>query len=732
MAKKSQSKQRSQGGGRKSNSEPRLQVFSQFAGCNFQLSPSDYVNGFTEKKDNDSDQSDLQMNYMVVQNNVKVSDNKTLESRQPIEKLFDAPEGCKFTGVGKLIDEYLYMGCDDDNLYYSDLADAGSSMSEKVDITDNNGNSYSSPRWTEIARLDDKLVALSSDLNEDTGNSGMIWTGAFGQHALKNAKKVPDPDALSFSQLKAMGTLSIGEEETDDLAFRVGIRYTRVNEFGPTNISKELTFYASAPTTEWHSGQYLLITGSEPSGYNIGAVELYYVEDTYSDPAFLGRVDLSGDGGAWQFAWTGYLFDTSMWTIANLTAPTQNYTTGVEATRMTSIDGRAYFWGGTSDNGQRLYIGGNPGNPLSISTGTGGGYADVDPGTGQQIRMVCKYKTQSGSSIVTMLCDAENSQHEWRYNLVENNVTLSTEQSMKGWQTEQVSGSVGCKSYHGAVVCEDGLYAISRYGLALTTLTMEYNSQIRVNYVSDAIKPAFTLQYGHQLSDAQVLYLDGVIYIAFGSDKDETLDNVLFCYDVGLKSWWTYTIDIDEDILSLIQIDHCDHDEGIGIVTPSAVYLLPTTEIGIDGLIDDDDVTKHDHFFVMETGELSTQQPMQGFQRLVQFEFRFDRFIGDMRIELIGVDQFGRKVSTVKHITHDTCQYNLTEWMRIDLTLQSYKLRFTGNATFRMTHFIGKVYTLSNRIGLVWGFDDSQTHNQAYDIHPTFRCYNDIRKAIIP
>ena len=36
------SKQRSQGGGRKANSEPRLQVFKEFGGCNFELSPREF------------------------------------------------------------------------------------------------------------------------------------------------------------------------------------------------------------------------------------------------------------------------------------------------------------------------------------------------------------------------------------------------------------------------------------------------------------------------------------------------------------------------------------------------------------------------------------------------------------------------------------------------------------------------------------------------------------------
>ena len=79
-------KQRSQGGGRKANSEPRQQVFRDFGGCNFQLSPRDFTLG----KDVDQEQSDLQMNYVVIQNNASISANKTIETRNNLVTLFTA------------------------------------------------------------------------------------------------------------------------------------------------------------------------------------------------------------------------------------------------------------------------------------------------------------------------------------------------------------------------------------------------------------------------------------------------------------------------------------------------------------------------------------------------------------------------------------------------------------------------------------------------------------------
>jgi hypothetical protein len=91
---------------------------------------------------------------------------------------------------------------------------------------------------------------------------------------------------------------------------------------------------------------------------------------------------------------------------------------------------------------------------------------------------------------------------------------------------------------------------------------------------------------------------------------------------------------------------------------------------------------------------------------------------------------FGRDIVIRKTITHDTVTYDLKEWMRVDLRLMSYVLTFTGRARFRMTHFLARVYTMSNKVSQVWGFDDSISHRSAGSVHPTFKCYNDVRDAI--
>ena len=719
----SSSKQRAQGGGRTPNSEPRMQVFKEFGGCNFELSPR----AFTLGKEVDQEQSDQQMNFVVVQNNAGIVSNKTIETRNNLVKLFDAPESRKFTDACILIGPELYIGLDDGELVYGTL-DAGTLNNVEV-LTHPTGLNH---HWKSFAYADNKLICTTAENQLYTTDS----SETISSHRVSNAIRVPNPIQLSFDDcLEAKGSLNISSTPGDAYPYRVAIAYAYINKFGPTKCSLQLPFYANYPVEEWHGGRYLKVNipdtvtveGTQRSlseYYGVKAIEFFYTTGNSSSLLFAGRTDSTDEQGTtWPFEWFGYLDATSMWPVANLIAPTDNFTEGAKASRVACIDSRMYFWG-SSFQPQRLYIGGNSGNLFSISPGTGGGFVDVEPGSGQDIRVVTKYKTQSGASIVTMLCNSENSSLEQRFNLVENEVSLSNEQTMKSWQAEQVAGAVGCKSYNGAIVCEDGLYSISRYGLALTTMTMEYNSQIRANYVSDPIKPAFTDKNHNLLENSAIVECDGVIYLAFGRN-DDNLDNMLFCYDIDQKAWWTVSLDIDEPILNILNIDYEKYREGIGIITKNSVYLLPLTK-------DDSPSTSANFPVTIQTGELSTQQPQQNWFYLSQLEFRFDYFIGSVLVELTGIDQFGRKVTTRKQISHSSTVYNDAEYMRVDLRLQSYQIRITGQARFRLTHFIAKVYVMSAKQGLVWGFDDSQSFRSDGDIHPTFLDYNDIRKAIIP
>lgn len=732
---KQSGQRRAQGGGRTPNSEPRIQVFKEFNGINFEnVNRSSGDIDIDVARYDDGDQTDLPMNYLFLQNNVATCSNKTMEVRDDLMTLFRAPDGVRFTGPAQVINSWVYLAKSDGNIAICDLYNRymGGEVVEatgNMTIVDHNEIGHT---WTSFEHYDDKLIALTQQ-NE-------IWTADTMSYTIENAIEVPDPTIQGLRSesnpngwgVQGYNGLTISETADTTHTHRINIALSYVNKYGPTRLSPITTFYVNIPMTEWGVlGTYPFASLSFDiiGGYGVMAAELYYsvnesttmlLFDRYENTA-VSDVDYTA-----HYDWYGYTDATDMWTVANLVAPTENYTMGVHASRLTVIDGRFYFWG-DHDQPQRLYIGGNPGNLLSISPGTGGGFVDVEPGTNESVRYVCKYKTQAGNSIVTMLCDSPNSHREKRFNLVENSVALSNEQSMKSWQAEQVAGAVGCKSYHGALVCQDGLYSVSRYGLALTTLTMEYNSQIRTTYVSDAIKPVFidAVDKGRRLSNAMLLECDNVIYMALGTGSDQrgNLDNVLFCYDIGLKAWWTHTIDVDEPILGMFHIDWQDGREGIGIVTGRHVYLLPTTNT-------DDKSSNVRHRFLIETAQLSTQMPQQGWQYLSQLEFHFDYFVGNASIAIKMTDMFGRPIFIEKKLSEESEQFDYVVRMRIDQRVMSYVIIMTGIARFRLTHWLARVYTMSNKIGQVWGFDDSIWHRSAGRVHPTFKCYNDVRDAI--
>ena len=583
--------------------------------------------------------------------------------------------------------------------------------------------------WTHLGYADDQLVGMTANQQ--------IWTGTVDSNVISNAMVIPDPDTpddqIAFADLKKVGSgVSISSSKDDpDFPHRLSICYTLINKYGPTKPSMFTTFYANKSLVEWTSSNYIQINGFAPNGKGVLAVELYYTDGDAQEPAFLGRVnvpdipeseELSGKK-KWSFNWTGYHVDTASWIVSNLSIPRSNYTGGVPSSKMAAIDGRLYFWG-NPQYPYRIWVGGNPGNRFSVAPGTGGGFVDAGPGIGTVIKDVLKFKTQQGASIVTTVTDNQNSSREARFNLVESTISLSNEQSVSGLLAEQVAGAVGCKSEHGAIAAGDGLYTVSRYGLAITTLTMEYNSQLQVMYVSDPIEPVFLKLSGEQLKSSVLHEINGILYMTFGK-LDETLDNVIFCYDIGLKAWWTYTIEINEPILNMISIDYEGAKEGLGIVTASGVYLLPTTQGNPPRVMPD-------HSVLIESGELSTVQPLQAVHHLTQLEFRFDYFIGEIDIIVKMVDQFGRIVTTRKRVRHDELQHQLAEHIRIDQVVESYSITIVGKANFRMTHFIANLYPKPARVGIVNGFNSSQGHGTSGVIRRTFNSYNDLRNTITP
>lgn len=721
-------------GGRTANSEPKLQVFTQFNGCNFELSPRDMGFFNVDHIDpSDSDQTDLQMNYVVIQDNLALTSNKTLETRNRIKKLYSLGDGLDFTGVAASVGRGIFAAVSTkekpgDLLYY---INAKTLQDYQIGFATSHPWENS---WTSFGIVGDDFIALCDEQIPATGQKGLMYwaplTANFPEDAqnlkLIRPTYIPDPPALTWNENLAEVNFEVSETKEKECQFRSVFYYCYVSKLGPTKGSPGFTIYTSRSAQEISTAASIDFKGTAPDA--AVAVEFFMTADDSMEPTFVGRVDTSTNKN-WKWSFTGFTGIDASEILANSTLPEENLTCGPDAKYHNIVDGRVYFW--RDDN--RIYIGGIPGNTLNVSPGVGGGYVDIAPTEDVMVRFVDKYKTQSGNNIVTVLCDSKRSSREQRFNLVKDSQTLDNVFETQGYSPEQVAGAVGCKSPFGALVCEDGLYSVSRYGLALTTMTMEYNSQIKANYISGPISPVFTDKKGVDLSNAILFEANGILYLTFGkkeSDNEEDIGNyesIIFCYDIANKAWWSYSLPISEPILNMIHLDYEDSQEGIAILTNKNIFFLPLTE-------DDSPTDKYDDGsqVMLMTGELSTKQPMQAYQYLSQIEYHFDYLLGNLDITVEGIDIFGRKIKVEKHIDYNETQYNLTEYMRIDLKLQSYKITMRGKVRMRLTHWISKVYTMSNKIGLVWGFDDRMSHNANGDIHPTFTYYNDIKKAIIP
>jgi hypothetical protein len=250
-------------------------------------------------------------------------------------------------------------------------------------------------------------------------------------------------------------------------------------------------------------------------GNSTTGIDLYARTDENINFVFIGHLDTgtpAAGGKAWTYKWYGSMTDITQWATSQLIKPTENTTEGPNATHFTCHDSRLYYWG-IPNKPYRLYIGGNPGSEFSIARGLGGAWVDIEPGSGYDIKGTAKWKTVSGANIVTIMCGNQNTTKVKRFNLVETNLTLTNEISYKCYMYEAVSNVVGCNSRWGYGVYTDGLYSLSRYGLMLTTMAMEYNSQMRNQKVSDTIDPIFTERIGKRLRDGRLVCINDIIVI---------------------------------------------------------------------------------------------------------------------------------------------------------------------------------------------------------------------------
>lgn len=765
------------------SSEPRIMSYRGWKGVNYadsQLTWDPLETGKDMFR-----QTDLPANFLLVQNNLVTSPLLGIETRFDSIDIGDVPSGRVFTGVSGVYKHWLFCVARDnqdngfyDNIYYRDLLDDDTETWTFITVKIGNTENPANYPIDEIGFFEGNLVAMARHGNEgvlllaklytegddsSVAIEGVDW-GNPGQPLINTIVDTPRIQNPNYAvSLEAVGMES-ATEATDTAPVRIEVCFAYTNRLGSTLTNSDskgtqliATMYVELSPALWTTKRYVKISGEDSSiipGSSVSGVDIYARELENIDWVFVGHVDVTpAQGGiSWEYNWYGNMSDISQWLNSQLMVPTENTTHGPDATHFECHDSRVYYWG-MPTKPYRLWIGGNPGAEFSVARGLGGAWIDIEPGSGYDIKGTAKWKTASGANIVTIMCGNRNTTKVKRFNLVETNLSITNEVTYKSYMYEEVSNVVGCNSRWGYGVFADGLYSLSRYGLMLTTMAMEYNNQMRNQSVSEAIKPIFSERLGKRLRNGRLVYIDGIIYIALSEEQQHegepiSLDNVILCYDTGLQAWYTFTHDQvyggargnDPDLLHhILAVDSDEFIEGLGAITDTQVRLYPTTGIQEDSV--------PEFQILLETGELMPRLPMQAFNYIQQLEFRFDYLVGDpyepATILIEGVDYYGRQFTIEKRINIKSRghhglegeQRNYVEWVRVEKLVESLRIRIKGKVRFRLTHINARLYTQSDRIATPYGFDASDKyynrHRGETKIHHYINDYDNLRRALV-
>jgi len=819
------------------NSEPKLQAFRQWKGINFsEVSP--LWNDYVQEVFTDDRQTDLPPNYLLVQNNLKTTNQAAVETVFKPVKWIDGPsihgsstytDGIHnltisgFSGVNYIDHEYGYFAAS------TAQGDAIFALDRKaIDITT---NQYDQPitylpnfmNWEDSGiftvtnqrvtdmrvYLNRMIVMVEKDITET--NDGVTTTYQKGgiyatvdddnhnfpiHPLLPGYELLPQTDASEAPVITCFGNIKgstdpndpilIPEGGTDPLwSSRCTFYYCLTNQWGSTQSSMwdsgdgYITYYFNDGPDQWTTTNYIKLSGiinntnmdrariGETQTYQPVGVDLYLIKDEATYPIFVGHADAtlgldeqSQVIGLWNYDYYGAMTDTSEWNQGSMIVSDENTTGGVPCRYVTQIDGRLYFWG-DEQHPYRFYIGGNAGHELSVAIGHGGAYCDIEPGAGVEVKMIEKFKTYGGSSIVTILCSNVNGTRQKRYNLIETNIIATSELSTASYMVEEIANVVGTTSRHGGGAWSDGLYYINRNGLLVTTQQMEYSSQLRSMLVSEPVTPVFEEQKGTEIANAYVVCIKDIIYMATCTDVDNYsqidhnvshYNSFIWCYDIGLKAWYTMqpcigllTTDATNQTTLIPNGLFCyDHEDsvhyGLGVVDSQyGVWVCPLLS---------NQETNEETFNAMqevhlETGELGTSNPNIQWQWLCQLEFNFDYFAGDMEIEVNGVDYYGRRMHIVKKVSSPVTDQvtpkpvMLTAFnvpIRIDTLVRYYHIRINGTCMFRLNNIVARTYTQSKKIGMVYGFDAEHYYMDRFNsekkryMHDAVSCYNNLDK----
>ena len=712
-----------------SSSEPRIQVLAKWSGMNI----SNLAPGWTPSEDYDSPDDfdntiDEELKQWVIQNNMFCCDNGSIETRRNTRtvSLLGSDDARSLSGPVLMHKQYVYVADDRGGVLRGVASGATGFTALTIDHKD-----YGASLFTDLCMINNRLIATTS--------TGLVYTGDFVNGVCSNlacARPISDA-ALSASSISVA---PVGLT-TPGCPTAIGFCYSLSNRFGNTRGSQwtDSVVYNLSPA-EFNHNNHLSITINLPEQYTRGqdtvsetkditGVDVYCHIDDAQDAIYVGHVNVPNGATSVNFKWLGAINSLASWAMAPLTIPMENVTGGPHGKYCEAISDRLYVWGGPQSP-YRIYFGGNPGNEIQFNRGTGGGWMDSDTQQFTQLYDLHTFKVWK-ANILTILGDQPNTGQSPRYNLIEHNMAITNEIQVKGMFLERIENVLGVKNRNASIVLFDGLYSINRYGVGLTTMPMSSNVEDKQEYISDAIKPVFQEYLSSHLNNAKMSGYKKSIYFALGSGNGDELDNIIFCYNIPLKAWFTYTLpEIIGGVKNLFSIDNGTTSEGLGVVTTKGVYLVE--EFGEKKPDDAPPFKVH-----LETGQISSKQPLQVTSYLEQIELRFDYIVGDLDVTINYMDYWGRKNKVTKHISVATLRRNWSEWIRFGTYVESYNIQIVGKARFRLTHFMCKVYPQGNRVGLVYGLDDRSSRRKIHggkheDIHHYIDSYNNLRDSIVP
>lgn len=712
------------------STEPKIQVLARWAGMNI----SSLAPGWTPDEDYDNEEFDNTLDgdlkQWVIQDNVVCCDNGSVETRRNTVALNElaASQTSNYDGPVVLHKDYAYCANSTGGIYRAFFVDG---LTVSTLTLDHKGRPAPS-RFTDITILNKMIIATSAE--------GVLYTGRINSAGICThmacAKAIPDTvlDPANIT-VTATGLTS------PSCPVSIGFCYSLSNRFGNTRGSKwtNSVVYNLSPA-EFNHQNYLTLNIKLPADYTVGpdadtvtkditGVDIYCHLDDAQDAIFIGHVNIPSSATSVDYKWTGALNTVHGWAMSPLTIPMENMTEGAHGKYCSVLEDKLYVYGGPKSP-YRMYYGGNPGNEIQFNRGTGSGWMDADFTEYTQLYDLHNFKTWK-ANILTVLGDQPNTNRSPRYNIIEHNMAITNEIQVKGMFLERIENVLGVKNRNASIVLFDGLYAINRHGIGLTTMPMSGNVEDKQEYISDGIKPIFQEFLSTHLNKSKITGYKKNLFFALGNDSDGSLENIVFCYNIALKSWFTYSFpEIKGKIRNIFIIDSVNYPEGLGIITTRGIYL-------VKDLGEHKPNSKPAFTARLETGQISSKQPVQTTSYLEQIELRFDYFIGDLDVTINFIDYWGRKNKVTKHIRVADLKRNWSEWIRIGTYVESYNIQIVGKARFRLTHFMCKVYPQSNRVGLVYGLDDHSSRRHIHggkhqDIHRYIDSYNNLRDVIMP